>query len=94
MCGFILKDNAERWSKKALRREGDLVTMIGKGMLRWFGHVEMEVSRYGIQIHWGNVGGNLGKYRPRDTTFVVGERLRLNWEVYGSNSGYGLFFHM
>ena len=46
----------------------DVVTKIEKGMLRWFGHVEMmNDRRMTKQVYMGEVNGSVGRGRPRRT---------------------------
>jgi hypothetical protein len=90
MCCQYFKrfDNNEVWKRKGIRDDEkmkreecgvkeDVVTKIEKNMLRWFGHVEkMDERKLTKEIYEADVGGNVGRGRPKRTFLdQVGEVL-------------------
>jgi hypothetical protein len=47
--------------------KADVVTKIEKNMLRWFGHVERVDERLTKEIYEADLGGNVGRERPKQT---------------------------
>lgn len=69
MCGVKISDRIRNSViRERCGMKDDVVTLIEKGMLRWFGHVErMDESRLTSQINRASVNGRVGAGRPRRT---------------------------
>jgi len=73
MCGVTLKDKEE---SEVLRKKvglvDDIVTVVRKSRLRWFGHVKRREEEQGIKRAFMHVvDGAVGRGRPRKTWYEV-----------------------